>query len=63
MCLLTNIHYLKEKKKNVNRELGKMYTRKRDLIVKIAKCEEAKTNLKIRLDTLRAQQKSRRTKK
>jgi len=61
--LLTNIHYLKDKKKNVNRDLGQLYSKKRDLITQINRLEEAKLNLKIRLSVLREQQKRRRGKK
>jgi len=51
------IHALKNKKKNINRELGKLYDKKRSVLSQILKLEEAKINLKIKLGLLRTKQK------
>jgi len=47
---MTNVHILKEKKKNINRELGKLYTEKRNLSTKIEEMEKAKLNNKVLID-------------
>jgi len=44
---------LKSKRKNVNRELGKLYEKKRNLLNQILKLEETKLNLKIKMTMLK----------
>ena len=47
---MTNIHKLKHKRKNISKELGKLYTKKRSLLVQIGNMEEAKLNNKIAIN-------------
>ena len=54
---MTNIHILKIKKKNINRELSKLYLKKKSLLNQIKTLEEAKVNNKIRLHALKNKQK------
>jgi hypothetical protein len=50
---LTNIHSLKQKKKNISKQLGLLYTKKRFLQTKIKELEGAKINVKIQIQILR----------
>lgn len=50
---MSNIHALKIKKKNLNRELGHLYDKKRSILYQLIVLEEVKTNLKIKLDSLK----------
>lgn len=63
MLLLTNLHKLKEKKKNISRELGKLYTKKRTIVKQIDVLEEAKLNNKISIQNQKEKQKKKRIKK
>ena len=46
------IHHLKQKKKNINRQLGIMHRQKHKLIETINQLENAKLKVNIALDTL-----------
>jgi hypothetical protein len=48
-----NIHKLKDKKKNINKELGFLYDKKRKVIANIKVLEEAKLVIALKIDTLR----------
>ena len=58
-----NIHKLKDKKKNINRELGRLYVKKRALLNSLKELEEAKLSNKIRLEILRSKKKKKNKKK
>jgi len=51
---LTNVHSLKEKKKNISHTLGREYKRKRDISNKIEELEKAKLDVKTLIDVERA---------
>jgi len=60
---MVNIHYLKEKKKRINRELGKLYTKKIALKKSIDTLEEAKLHNKTLLASLKLKAKNRELRK
>lgn len=50
---MTNIHKLKDKKKNINRTLAKLYKQKHTTTEAIRQLEEARTNITVSIQSKR----------